>query len=291
MSTNEIEELVLNSVKALYNKDFQRLFQVKTEVIPKLYKYFSVSPDKNNNKIYSIENLKNDNIFCQNIKNFNDPYDGFAGISKDFVTEQAKNLSSKAAPNYEMVSFVETANDLFDSCDNLHQELSENYRVCCFSESYNHPLMWAHYADKHQGFCLEYDFCSSLDSIEQKLALLGLFPVIYQKNRLNLNDLFLHFRDHFSLNDKVGYVFHNLIILLTKYDIWKYEREWRLIKKICNSHDSDSLHIPCATKIFLGYNMDKQIRSEIIDIAKSKKIKIFHMQLDYASFDLLDNPI
>ncbi len=291
MSTNEIEELVLNSVKAQYNKDFERLFQVKTEVIPKLYKYFSVSPDKNNNKIYSIENLKNDNIFCQNIKNFNDPYDGFAGINKDFVTEQAKNLSSKAAPNYEMVSFVETANDLFDSCDNLHQELSDNYRVCCFSESYNHPLMWAHYADKHQGFCLEYDFCSSLDSIEQKLALLGLFPVIYQKNRLNLNDLFLHFRDHFSLYDKVGYVFHNLIILLTKYDIWKYEREWRLIKKICNSHDSDSLHIPCATKIFLGYNMDKQIRSEIIDIAKSKKIKIFQMQLDYASFDLLDNPI
>ena len=34
-----------------------------------------------------------------------------------------------------------------------------NYpNIACFSESKDSPTMWAHYADNHKGFVLEYDF-------------------------------------------------------------------------------------------------------------------------------------
>ena len=34
----------------------------------------------------------------------------------------------------------------------------ENCIVSCFSKSENNPLMWAHYADNHNGICLTFDF-------------------------------------------------------------------------------------------------------------------------------------
>jgi len=47
-------------------------------------------------------------------------------------------------------------------------------RVCCFSKRYNSLLMWSHYSNKHQGYCLKFN--------TRKLGLNGaLRKVIYRK--------------------------------------------------------------------------------------------------------------
>jgi hypothetical protein len=36
-------------------------------------------------------------------------------------------------------------------------ELSKSNGLLCFSKSWGHPMLWAHYADKHRGICLGFD--------------------------------------------------------------------------------------------------------------------------------------
>lgn len=39
----------------------------------------------------------------------------------------------------------------------LQKETVERFRVSCFTESPYSMLMWAHYANNHEGFCIEYE--------------------------------------------------------------------------------------------------------------------------------------
>jgi hypothetical protein len=39
----------------------------------------------------------------------------------------------------------------------MYEALCQSYRVYCLSEVCDSSLMWAHYADSHQGVCLEFD--------------------------------------------------------------------------------------------------------------------------------------
>jgi hypothetical protein len=41
--------------------------------------------------------------------------------------------------------------------EGLRQTLSRDTGLLCFSESWDHLLMWSHYANKHQGICLGFD--------------------------------------------------------------------------------------------------------------------------------------
>lgn len=40
--------------------------------------------------------------------------------------------------------------------------------ICCLSKSYDHSLLWAHYANGHKGCCIEVDVKSPLDHTEVK---------------------------------------------------------------------------------------------------------------------------
>ena len=80
-----------------------------------------------------------------------------------------------------------------------------SYLACCFSEHNNSLLMWAHYAQQHQGICIAVETAQSM--IYQQ--------VIYQKERPRLS---------FSEDPKT---FQRL--LYTKSIDWAYEKEWRIL--------------------------------------------------------------
>ncbi|MFH7489526.1 DUF2971 domain-containing protein, partial [Pseudomonas syringae group genomosp. 7] len=40
----------------------------------------------------------------------------------------------------------------------IKQDASEHIGLFCFSSAYSNPVEWAHYADKHKGICLGFDF-------------------------------------------------------------------------------------------------------------------------------------
>lgn len=90
----------------------------------------------------------------------------------------------------------------------IEATISEHYRVYCLSSRPDSELMWAHYSNKHQGICLEFDAGNELFSQALKLS--------YQEN-YPLFDLTTETKDE------------NLMPLTTKSAAWNYEDEYRLI--------------------------------------------------------------
>ncbi len=93
----------------------------------------------------------------------------------------------------------------------------ENDRFYCLSEPPDCVLMWGHYASSHRGLCVGFDTSASL-------FLQPLFEMQYSKQRPEVSATAL-------LNASQGALAIEILknILLTKYDQWLYEREWRFI--------------------------------------------------------------
>lgn len=101
------------------------------------------------------------------------------------------------------------------------QIADEMFRIVCFSKSglsdKSEILLWSHYANKHQGFRIEFLFDDHHPSL--------LEPIQYQKKRpaINLNEF-----------DSRGFHGDPKKTLITKFDAWIYEGEIRLVVPIQN---------------------------------------------------------
>jgi hypothetical protein len=107
----------------------------------------------------------------------------------------------------------------------------KSIKFCCFSKDYSSPqsaLMWAHYADKHKGACLEFDFYRMAKELRDRSS----FKVF--RNRF-INGVEIKFRPFVvSYVDKIPkYKFEqtrkDFRWLCTKSKIWRYEMEVRCI--------------------------------------------------------------
>ena len=160
--------------------------------------------------------------------------------------------------------------------------MSDRFKIACLSERMDSPLMWSHYANKHFGFCLEYDFTHTIiknypDLDDAKIMLL---PVIYSEKRPLLPQVLTSpvLLESFvkgqavpdSLTEDIMYG------LLFKSEEWAYEREWRIIGI---NMGKAVMKLPSARKVFLGANMEKPIKEKIVAIAKKKHIPVYQMYL------------
>lgn len=95
--------------------------------------------------------------------------------------------------------------------------------------------MWSHYANKHFGFCLEYDFTYTLIRRfpDLHIAQLMLFPVYYSRNRPLLSEALIDTNttiDYKELKKLPPDFIKNIMIgLLYKSEDWAYEKEWRIL--------------------------------------------------------------
>jgi hypothetical protein len=93
---------------------------------------------------YSLESLKNGTVSFAHIDLFNDPC--------EIALENDKNLLEiKQSEYYELYKYY--------------------FRVFCFSETYTNPIMWGHYGNSHQGFCVGYEAADISNIPEYKNSL------------------------------------------------------------------------------------------------------------------------
>ena len=52
----------------------------------------------------------------------------------------------------------------------VKRELNRTKGILCFSENWNNPVMWAHYADRYKGVCLGFDVAVSTSTGESLLG-------------------------------------------------------------------------------------------------------------------------
>ena len=142
--------------------------------------------------------------------------------------------------------------------------------------------MWSHYANKHFGFCLEYDFTHSMlmRYPDLNMAKIMLLPVIYSEKRPLLSKMITDtkFKVQYMRTKKIpNNVIESIIYgLLFKSLDWAYEHEWRIIGINMNK---PTMKLPPARKLFLGANIEENTKSKLIEIANKKHILVYQMYL------------
>ncbi|MDE6020540.1 MAG: DUF2971 domain-containing protein [Ruminococcus sp.] len=175
------------------------------------------------------------------------------------------------------------------------------YRIACFvqdfGKSYEYDdLMWAHYAQDFQGFCVEYDvelifdyvfndyyvfdWNSKADFLNghiekhtlKQIIINGLFPVIYSSKQQCISSGNAYKIGIDNINNKIRQEteFSFLKALISKDLIWKYEREWRLIisSEIIKSIGY-KIPFPFAKRITPGSGASRELKS-ILRIIEDK---------------------
>lgn len=222
-------------------------------------------------------------------KNKADGIDIFSSIIKYFIPQSAKIDSKDIVDSFEKISkeTLQKSRDL----------IASQFKITCLSETPVSSLMWSHYANKHIGFCLEYDFTQTYPFIYRKFpdlteTQLMLFPVRYSEERPLLSKYLFDSKTKFKIM-KDGKIPPKLIEnivqgLLCKSSDWEYEKEWRIIKI---ESKTAFARLPKPTKILLGANIESFAKIKLIEIAATKNIPVYQMSLTPDKYKLKYNKI
>lgn len=155
--------------------------------------------------------------------------------------------------------------------------IASKFGVLCFSTNRHEPLLWSHYADKHNGICLGFDIPG------EKLA-----SITYIKNRIE-EQLILQ-TNPITLNDEIFEKF-----LTSKYSGWEYEKEVRAQIEL-NRPDPRGFY-------FTEFDTDLILREVLIgvrsklnatDLASkvahyNNQIEIKNCRIAFKTFSVVDN--
>ena len=214
-------------------------------------------------------------IIIKNITNLEITKDDYIGSIESMyrlVNKDAKNDNDIYLDLHKHISSLKVE---------LNNRVSSIFRIACFSEAFDSVLMWSHYANKHSGFCVEYDFRDLFldDDYDKMIA-----PVVYSKKRMSV----------VAKSGGVGRgkyreydrnLMYAVDCLFAKSSDWSYEKEWRVVA--CKSEDISEFNKKVKiSKIILGANIDNLSKKKLLSIAKNKGISVYQMSIDDAFYRL-----
>lgn len=174
--------------------------------------------------------------------------------------------------------------------DSLQQQF-DNYKnkclIACFSDSYDNTCLWSGYANSDHGYCISYSVLDVLSQFQYFLL-----PVTYQERIPTLSEVLANVGNSRSLLPY--YIAYKRISTKLIYSedgrCWADEREWRVIYTLTSDEDSGkAIQFPKPNAVYLGYNAEKPLESEIKEISQKKHIPVFKMKKDHITNKL--NPI
>lgn len=155
-------------------------------------------------------------------------------------------------------------------------------KLCAFSELKDSILMWSHYANDHQGMCLEYPIHAlPASDIRRRM----LFPVVYTDTLLDCTHIFTE-----MLTEKLPNNLFPLAACLCKSTQWHYEKEWRLVFPGGIFPAATAYPMPRPSAVFLGAKAPDVNRRVVMEIAASKGIPVFQMSISKSGFVLEATP-
>lgn len=222
--------------------------------------------------VRDLESLEKDTFWAPTRHALNDPCEGL--VSSEILLNQI-DLTVKL--------FGKGEKNINDSVNAVKQSLNEliekkdSAGVYSLSKNCTDELLWAHYANSHQGFCIEYD----LDT----LVYFGRndyfnFDVTYSDHppKLNINDML-------RIDDKVNFI-QKLIGVKSKK--WAYEKETRVITSVSGLQSYDYRAVKA---IYFGLRMPDEKRHEIMKRLCGRGIKYYHICLKDNSYKFTAEPL
>jgi hypothetical protein len=214
----------------------------------KLYKYQCLNKQ-------SLENLINRCIYFSTPDNFNDPFDCKETINFD---------------RPENIEFIELWKD-------RRKQVLQHMGVACFSATNANILLWSHYADKHMGFCLEFDRKFDPFNKAERITYAREYGVVPA-------NLLLKKRDDPEFQEKAHELWSDKI---TKSPCWIYEREWRIFDKPNKFFPYDQSAL---TGVYFGYRMPEEDKRTIYKILEGTKTKFYYMDRSNKEFKVIPEP-
>jgi hypothetical protein len=136
-------------------------------------------------------------------------------------------------------------------------EKIKSSRICCFSLENDITLMWSHYADKHNGICLEFD-----NSLEQRFVNLTSKDVSEGHVAYEA-----HERINYVAEDRHYGIYK---LFLNKSESWSHEKEYRMIT-INNKPDIQKFYPRFLSAIYFGVKVtESQIHSFITEFGSAE---------------------
>ena len=225
---------------------------------------------------YDLENIKNGVIWLSAVKKFNDPFDC------DFCIQEYEEYV-KEASGFSNIKFEDAAKKIKEDI----LEFRNSVAISCLSRISDSILMWSHYANHHQGFCLCYDI--------NDLISLGkiLLPVWYRGEKVRP---FIKNGKILALNNRIKEIY------VQKSEIWDYEEEWRLIEPIAENNferlsflrANDGVKVKgiYPKKIILGAKIiPEKLEKDVLEIANKKGIPVSKMYMCENTYTLFEKPI
>ncbi|WP_258018713.1 DUF2971 domain-containing protein, partial [Brachyspira hampsonii] len=150
--------------------------------------------------------------------------------------------------------------DPYIKTDISYKEILDKIKVSCLTTHNDNTLMWSHYADKHQGICIEYDI-TSIHNRENLILKKVNYEASLTTNNINyytdtMGKLFNNVKT--SDNRNIDYIIDTFTV---KSKEWEYEDEYRIL-----FYDEEN-------KNPNGRSIDLQIKSICFGVQTSKEDK------------------
>lgn len=151
--------------------------------------------------------------------------------------------------------------------------------------------LWSHYAQNHEGFCVEYDLTQPIaDANDNAMVIGGLLPCSYGSRQIVLSKqkIYKYIKDvPMTLYEKMEFEKSIMLSFLTKSSSWRYENEWRLILPldICEIYENMIPFFPIKA-IYTGCRMPKDNREFIYRLAQRKGVTVYDMSMNEYRFEL-----
>lgn len=218
-----------------------------------VYKYRGGTPEKFEIDLQTIE--KNQ-FWASNLEQLIDPCEAMTD------TRRIKTLFNLIAGSLGITS-KEELKFIHNNTDQV-LSLDGKMGIYALSKTYLDELLWAHYANSHKGFCLEYDLNILLKSEGEK----GIysFPVLYKKRPPKISYLDVFKSEADSVIRKFAFY---------KSKRWEYEKEHRIVT---TKPGLNSYYYTALKAIYFGLRMNEADKNEIMNRLKGRGLKYYQIE-------------
>lgn len=305
----------LFSLEAPSLEEIEEAYQLKEQFIPDtIYKFRTFDTEGR-----SLSNLEEGYVWLADPLTLNDPFDCAHRIDPGFIMKQSSNdlpsLSNTLTKQQltdlnqsligEEKSFIDCFIDVFNKDGTIGGDLDvlrhvfekrmeiiqhefsdrvrQSFKLCSFTERLNSPLMWAHYADSHRGFCIAYDIKSHMPNSHMRRLL---YPVEYATDFFDATEFFIKGKDNKSFNN----LYLSKAGLIKSVD-WSYEKEWRLLFPHGILDTSQKFKVPPAKCVYVGTDITPENEIQLREICNRLGIQVFRMTRSLTKFEMVPNTV
>jgi hypothetical protein len=228
---------------------------------------------------YYKDLLKRNILFFSSPKKFNDPFDcrvypNYEVGSDKAILKKMKELLIHKNPSWPLSEIKKEVRKEFQNnierihnpklmVERMNSMIDNFFGIASFSETNKNLLMWSHYSDSHQGFCVEYDahriYDITVNYLNKLDKLIVFHKIIYEPGYPIIDPYITSFDTKEFLK-----------MITIKSDIWSYEIEWRLVYY---KFPDVSLDFPddIIKSIYFGVNCTEKMIEECKNLISTKK--------------------